>query len=256
MQQSIGQAYRYLRYLLRASPLLLPRLVSCNLCGWQGRHFLSDRWHLHSICPKCQSSMRHRLLMATFMHIDDVHAQRILAGKDVLHFAPERALQRSLAKLAGRYVTADLNRKRRDLQLDLSDMPSVRTASYDVVIACDVLEHVIDDRRGLREMARILRPGGVAILTVPQQDGLRRTFEDPTVTTAAERERLFGQADHVRIYGADFADRVAESGFRVRVFDHTSFAAELVAKHVLFPPFLSAHPLATNHRKVFFAERS
>jgi SAM-dependent methyltransferase len=82
-----------------------------------------------------------------------------------------------------------------------------------------VLEHVAEDRNAMRELHRVLRPGGWALVLVPIDFSREETFEDPTIVAPADRERLFGQADHVRVYGPDFPARLEESGFTVRVED-------------------------------------
>jgi hypothetical protein len=114
---------------------------------------------------------------------------------------------------------------------------------------------VPDHMQGMREIQRVLAPGGTAILTVPQQDGLEKTWGDPAITDPKERQRLFGQDDHVRIFGNDVPDLLQSVGFNVRVITEKDFPTDIVRKHVLFPPVLSTRPLATNHRKVFFAQK-
>ena len=81
------------------------------------------------------------------------------------------------------------------------------------------------------------------------------TYEDPSITDPKEREKAFGQFDHVRIYGEDFFNRISEQGFDVKIVDHTIFDDATIKKHVLFPPILSKHPLATNYRKIYFATK-
>jgi hypothetical protein len=90
---------------------------------------------------------------------------------------------------------------------------------------------------------------------VPQKDHLERTFEDPSIRSPAERERQFGQSDHLRIYGDDFPNLLESAGFCVTSIDEHSFPADLAQRHVLYPPQRSPHPLATNFRKVFFARK-
>jgi SAM-dependent methyltransferase len=141
------------------------------------------------------------------------------------------------------------------MKLNMCDMPEIRDASLDFVIACDVLEHVPDDGQALAELSRVLRPGGWAVLTVPQKDGLATTYEDASITSEEGRLQAFGQEDHLRIYGDDFPELVGQHGFDVTSVDEKSFPQALVSKHVLFPPVLSSHPLATNYRKVFFAQK-
>jgi SAM-dependent methyltransferase len=112
--------------------------------------------------------------------------------------------------------------------------------SFDVIYCSHVLEHVTDDRKAMRELARVLKPGGWALIAVPfffapgKTVFRDRTFEDPKVTTPAEREGVYGQNDHVRAYGLDFPDRLRESGFDVTVVTFpSSFSEEMVRKHGL-----------------------
>ena len=98
-------------------------------------------------------------------------------------------------------------------RVDLTRIPHAN-ASFDSVLCCHVIEHIPDDRRAMRELRRVLAPGGFGILQTPVQS-MDRTVEDPSVTDPAERRRRFGQPDHVRVYGRDFHDRLRETGFRV-----------------------------------------
>jgi len=123
-----------------------------------------------------------------------------------------------------------------------------------MLVCCDTLEHVPDDRTALAECRRLLRLGGVAILTVPQSDDAYATFEDPSVRTDDDRARVYGQMDHVRMYGADFADRVAAAGFHVSCIGASSFDSVLVARHVLLPPIDLDVLWATNNRRIYLAE--
>ena len=126
------------KFYIQAAPLAWPKLVECNVCGWQGKHLVSDGWHERSQCPSCKSGVRHRLLMAAWSHLEDLAFDRLVRGKRVLHFAPERLIERKLRAAAGRYVTADYLNPRRDLQLDLSEMAGIGNGEFDLLIACDV----------------------------------------------------------------------------------------------------------------------
>lgn len=233
-----------------------PFRVQCNACGWRGRILASDSWHPHTKCPRCRSRVRHRLLCAALEHLEPFQAARLVRGKRVLHFAPEPQLARRLRAGAARYVTADPAMPGVDLRLDMCRMAEVPDGTFDLVVACDVLEHVPDDGAALREIRRILAPQGWAILTVPQQDGLAAAKrEDPALATPEERLRAFGQQDHLRIFGDGFAGFVETQGFTVTAVDERSFAPELARRHVLCPPVPSPRPLATNRRKIFFAQR-
>jgi predicted SAM-dependent methyltransferase len=250
------------KYLLRRSISILhwgiasfPKIVECNICGCQAKYFDSDSWHRGTICWSCRSDVRHRLLIAALLRLDMLSFEHLVRAKNLLHFAPEPAIGSFLKQQANCYITADINPKKVDIQLDIANMSTVNSNEFDLVIACDVLEHVGNDKQAIKELYRILRTGGYAILTVPQLDNIEETYEDSTITTSEGRKRAFGQSDHLRIYGADFSRLLKTVGFQVTVIDAKSFTVETVKKNVLSPPVLSSNPLATNYRKIFFAKK-
>ncbi len=233
--------------------------TECNVCGWEGRAFTGDQWHPGTICPLCGSQVRHRILAAALdgqAVIPGLDEHDLLAGMDILHFAPERQLRNRISQAARKYVTADFDRGDCDLKLDISAMPSVLDQSFDVVICCDVLEHVPNDLAAMREIHRILRPAGTAILTVPQMDPPARTVEDAAVLSESERERRFGQKDHVRMYGDDFIERLRASDFCVEVVTADNIRGGVVGRLRLEPPVVSPSPLATNHRRIYFVRKT
>ena len=232
-----------------------PHRVRCNVCHWNGRTLFDDSWHPRTICPRCRSRVRHRLLFAAVQTLPDLQAQYLFKNKNILHFAPEAFFSRFLTNQTKRYTSADPFRSDVSAQIDMCNMSDIENGSFDVVIACDVLEHVPDDTIAIREIHRVLADGGWVILTVPQKDGLKTKYEDPTITTPEERKRVFGQEDHLRIYGNDFDLFLEEHDFVVTVVNEKSFDSETVQKHVLFPPVLSEHPLATNYRSVYFGQK-
>jgi ubiquinone/menaquinone biosynthesis C-methylase UbiE len=119
------------------------------------------------------------------------------------------------------------------VKLDVTDI-HYPANSFDVIYCSHVLEHVPDDRKGMRELSRVLKPNGWALVAVPVHEDRDRTFEDPNVVTPADRLRVYGQWDHVRIYGRDFVDRLRESGFDVTVDTFAkSFSDEMVRKYGL-----------------------
>jgi len=246
---------RQIRLKLRNLLLRFPKNVECNVCGWSGRHLASDDWHPHSVCWKCRSQVRHRLMIESLTRIDGLTYKDLIDGKRILHFSPEVQTTGLIKPRAKTYCTADFMRDDVDEKLDLTNMPSIADGSVDLLIAADVLEHVPDHIQGMREIYRVLAPGGWAMLTVPQQDNLEKTWGDPNVTDPEERLRTFGQRDHVRIFGNDMKQLLESVGFKVRVIDEKNFDPALVKRHVLFPPVLSTRPLATNYRKVFFAQK-
>jgi SAM-dependent methyltransferase len=218
--------------------------------------FTGDQWHQGTICPECGSQVRHRMLAAVFDGLcstPGLDERSLLFKKTILHFAPERQLHERIRRVSARYTSADFERGDCDLRLDISSMLEIADCSYDVLIACDVLEHVPDDMAASREIFRILRPGGMAILTVPQQDSPASTDEDLSVVSEEERTNRFGQKDHVRMYGDDFQERLERCGFSVTKVDRTAFLEKQVSSHILHPPVSSTKRLATNQRRIYFA---
>jgi SAM-dependent methyltransferase len=189
----------------------LPRI--CPICGYHGV-FISvghpPRWDAR--CLNCGSRERHRLL---WLWVTEGGGNR-LTGKRTLHFAPEKIIMRQMHDNT-RYETADLHQRGVTHKLDITNVP-LPSASYDVVIANHVLEHIPDDRQAMQELFRLLRPGGTALLTVPVNASRRETYENPAITAPADRHAHFSAEDHVRYYGLDFADRLTATGFTVDTF--------------------------------------
>jgi SAM-dependent methyltransferase len=170
----------------------------------------------------CESLERHRLHWVYLRERTDLLDGR---PRRLLHVAPEAVLERKLRGLPGvRYVSADLADPHAMLRLDVMRL-AFADAAFDAVLCSHVLEHVADDRAAMRELRRVLRPGGLALLAVPPIRA-ERTAEDPSEADPAERRRRFGHPDHVRRYGRDYADRLREAGFEVEVVG----AAELVGE--------------------------
>jgi SAM-dependent methyltransferase len=210
--------------------------LQCPICGLTGLfEWYGDPPRRDAQCPSCRSLERHRLLKLWF----DRNEAR-LRGGTALHFAPEPGVIRIFKPAAGRYVTADIAPERADLVLDIEDMRDEAPETYDWILCSHVLEHV-DDRKALRELRRILKPEGMLIIMIPIVEGWRATLEDDDVRSAGHRARYFGQFDHVRYYGSDVRDRIAEAGFALDEFT----AAE---------PDVSRYGL-TRGEKVFVATR-
>ena len=234
--------------------------VECNICHYKANKFNSDSWQLYCICPYCSSTVRQRLLMASLSFLDKFSFNNIISNKKILHFAPENSLGKIIKRKAKEYKTADFfaegySYSNIDYNIDISNMKSIKDEYFDCVIACDVLEHVPDHLGGIKEVFRILNKGGYCIFTVPQKDNLKFTIEDLSITDKKERERIFGQHDHLRIYGDDFFNMLQEAGFEVTAVNENFFNKNIVDRFVLFPPILSKHPLATNYRKIFFGKK-
>jgi SAM-dependent methyltransferase len=187
-------------------------MVECPCCESSSSRFLPHRGRERAKCPRCGSLERHRVLWLFLERETDLFER----PGAMLHIAPEYALHRRLSQVPGlRYVTGDLDSALATHQLDVMELPFA-AGSFDFLICNHVLEHVESDRRALAEIHRVLAPGGWAILMCPVDHRRAATLEDPGALTPGERHRLFGQSDHVRLYGRDYADRLAEAGFAVR----------------------------------------
>lgn len=161
-------------------------------------------------CPVCGSLERHRLIWLhcrANTNLLDGRARRLL------HIAPEPCLVRVLQKLPNlEYVRSDFAGSRTTIRLDVTAIP-FRDASFDVIFCNHVLEHVTEDRQAMKELHRVLKPGGWAIMQVPIKGD--RTLEDPAITSPEARTLHYGQDDHVRQYGLDYEDRLRAAGFLV-----------------------------------------
>ena len=195
--------------------------VQCPCCQGRYSRFLDvGRPARRAACPGCDSRERQRLVLLYLRERTNLFRDRLR----VLHVAPEDCLQRTISSLPNvDYVSADLVSNAAMVRMDVTNI-EFPDAHFDVILCSHVLEHVPDDRRAMREFRRVLRPGGWAVLQVPVDTTRERTFEDPSIEDARDRERLFGQWDHVRVYGRDYAARLREEGFDV---DVVPFAEQL-----------------------------
>ena len=140
----------------------------------------------------------------------------------MLHFAPEQAFYKRFRKQGNlEYVTTDLNSPLADVKADICALPFENDA-FDVILCNHVLEHIPDDTQAMKELFRVLRPGGWGVFQIPQDVKREKTFEDNTITDKKERAKIFGQYDHVRIYGLDYFDKLRNIGFIVEAVDYTA----------------------------------
>lgn len=152
----------------------------------------------------------------------------------VLHFAPEQAFYKLFRNQKNLdYTTTDLFSPLADVKADICNLP-FEDNQYDVILCNHVLEHIPDDTKAMQELYRVLKPGGMAILQIPQDLSRATTFADDTITDQKERAKIFGQYDHVRIYGRDYFDKLRSIGFKVIEEEYTAkIAPELVEKYCL-----------------------
>ena len=140
----------------------------------------------------------------------------------VLHFAPEQAFVQKFKKQKNlTYTTTDLNSPIADVKADICDLP-FKDNSFDFIICNHVLEHIPDDTKAMQELYRVLAPEGTAIVQVPYDAKRAITYEDDTITDQSERTRIFGQYDHLRVYGMDYFKKLSSIGFDVNALDYTS----------------------------------
>ncbi len=182
-------------------------------------------------CPYCRANDRTRLY-ALFI---GAQAKGIGHGTKLrmLDIAPAKTLRQLIRNLGCfDYRSADLLRTDVDDRVDITDMKPYADNSFDCFICSHVLEHVPDDRRAMRELFRVLKPGGWGIAMAPIVLSLRATIEDANLSDPAQRVRRFGQADHLRLYErSDFIDRLAQAGFNVSGLGYTHFGGDVFEKH-------------------------
>ncbi|EHC14929.1 class I SAM-dependent methyltransferase [Fischerella thermalis] len=191
---------------------------TCPCCEGSFRTFLPAgiNHRPKAECPKCFSLERHRLLWLYLKNRTNLLSEKL----KVLHFAPEFQLYRLIRKLPNiDYLTADLSAPRVMMNMDITNIPFA-DASFDVILCNHVLEHVPDDAKAIKELYRVLKPNGWAILQVPLDKNIAETFEDPNITSEEDRVKFYGQKDHLRLYGRDYKNRLEAAGFQVKVEDY------------------------------------
>ena len=186
--------------------------VECPICQHHYRVFLPYgriNPRPNALCPSCLSLERHRLIWLYLREKTTFFRQKL----NVLHIAPEHCFMKPFEKQHGDgYITADIESPLAKVKMDIHQMP-FEDNRFDAVLCNHVLEHVTDDIKAMSEIRRVLKPGGWAIMQIPFFSPVPdATFEDHSITDKRERERIFGQDDHVRKYGKDYVSRINRSG--------------------------------------------
>jgi len=187
--------------------------VECPVCEKHFKKFLpyGNKGADNRLCPSCLSLERHRLIWLYLKNKTNFFD----ANLKVLHIAPEQPFLKRFKQLKKLdYVTADLLSPIADVKMDIRDMP-FEDNSFDVIMCNHVLEHIDNEEKATSEIYRVLKKGGWAILQVPLDITKATTFEDDSITDPKEREKIFGQYDHVRLYGRDYPQRLEKSGLKV-----------------------------------------
>jgi len=203
----------------------------CPICG-KASYFspFGDPPRAKARCIFCGSLERHRLLWLFLKNRTPLFDK---TNKKMLHVAAEKCFAGRFKGMLGKsYLTADLSEPSAMVKMDITDI-RYPDESFDVIMCNHVLEHVVDDAKAMREFHRVLKKSGWAILLVPIAN-MDKTYEDSSITGDSEREKAFGQHDHVRRYGRDYTDRLRSAGFNVAAVKNYEIAsAEEIVKSVL-----------------------
>jgi len=177
------------------------------------------------LSPSTLSLERHRLLWLYLKRETTFFSDPL----KVLHFAPEQCFLKRFRRLKNLdYTTTDLMSPIADVKADICNLP-FEDDTYDVILCNHVLEHIPNDAKAMEELYRVMKPGGYGIFQIPQDLNRELTFEDDSITDKRERAKIFGQYDHVRIYGRDYFDKLRAIGFKV---DEVDYTAQLSKKEV------------------------
>lgn len=188
----------------------------CPICETSAEEFkpYGVAMRKDAMCPTCRSVERDRLV---WLYLTKQTTILNNTNITMLHIAPEQIFQKIFKNLLkDNYISADLYDKNAMVKMDITNI-EFGDNSFDALYCSHVLEHIVDDRKAMRELNRILKKDGWAILNVPIVNKDKPTFEDFSIVDPIERTKVFGQADHVRNYGIDYKDRLEESNFKVNV---------------------------------------
>ena len=171
----------------------------------------------NALSPSTFSLERHRLLWLYLKNETGFFDKKI----KLLHFAPEQAFYKRFKKLSSiQYDTIDINSPLAMIKADICDLP-IKDNTYDFILCNHVLEHILDDNKAISELHRVLKKDGVGIFQVPIDMKKEFTFQDDSITDKKERNKIFGQYDHVRVYGKDYFTKLKNAGFKVEEVDYT-----------------------------------
>lgn len=173
----------------------------------------------NALSPSTLSLERHRLMWLFLKNETNFFTSK--EKLKVLHIAPEQCFLDIFKKQKNlEYITSDLESPIADVKADICDLP-FNDNSFDVVFCNHVLEHIPDDTKAMQELYRVMKLNGFGIFQIPQDINREKTFEDNSITDPKERTKIFGQYDHVRVYGLDYFDKLRLIGFKVEEVDYT-----------------------------------
>jgi SAM-dependent methyltransferase len=208
--------------------------VECTVCSNKFKRFLPYgrlEPRDNALCPSCLALERHRLMYLYLKEKTNFFTDQL----KVLHVAPEYCFINRFEKLPNlEYITADIESPLAKVKMNIEAIPFTDN-SFDVIFCNHVLEHVENLDTALSELFRVLKPGGWAIMQSPQDMQMEHTLEDPTITDPRERERIFRQSDHLRLFGKDYGEVLAKGGFLVKEDDFVHEIAPELAKRYALP---------------------
>ena len=173
----------------------------------------------NALSPSTLSLERHRLMWLFLKN----ETSFFTSSKKIktLHIAPEQCFLKIFKKQKNLdYITSDLESPIADVKADICNLP-FKDDSFDVVFCNHVLEHIPDDKKAMQELFRVLKKGGFGVFQIPQDMSRENTFEDASITDKEERTKIFGQYDHVRVYGRDYFNKLRSVGFKVEEVEYT-----------------------------------
>jgi SAM-dependent methyltransferase len=181
----------------------------------------------NALSPSTLSLERHRL-MWLFLKNETTFFTSEKKLK-TLHIAPEQCFLELFKKQKNLdYITSDLESPIADVKADICNLP-FENQSFDVIFCNHVLEHIVDDKKAMQELFRVLKKEGFGIFQIPQDLSRQKTFEDNSITNKKERAEIFGQYDHVRVYGRDYFDKLRSVGFKV---DEIKYSQKISSKEL------------------------
>ena len=211
-REHVRSGLRKVELRARRDLLRFPRRVRCPICGWTGAALASSSKPRkpNRMCPRCGSSERYRAIELLLRRRGPV-----APGTRLLEISPIGTVEPTATSLGYSFtgISFDLEDSQVTTYGRLEALPFA-SGIFDIVVCLHVLEHIIDDRSAVRELARVLAPGGEALVNVPWDPARPVTFEDQS-SDPSQNHALYGQADHVRVYGADVTSRWTDAGVEV-----------------------------------------
>jgi len=206
--------------------------VHCPVCEKSFSKFLSYGSYVahrdNVLCPHDLTLERHRLM---WLYLKDHSNFFTGQNLDVLHIAPEQCFHKRFKKQKNlNYLTGDIVSPIADLHFDLHKIPLAENR-FDIVFCNHVLEHVDDADQCMKELYRVMKPGGWGIMQVPQDFSREETYEDRSINTPEEREIHYWQKDHLRLFGKDYPEWLKSAGFSVEEFDKESNYSEILQRY-------------------------